>query len=296
MKGWYLVAFERDVGAGMTPACIGDHALMLVRQGTQLRAFDAACPHRGAHLAHGGRLCDGDAVVCPFHGYRVRLGADGGRPGLAVAEYPLLCVGGMVFVRRAPEHDHGWRRYLEALDADHAIVNGFEMSVRASMETVIENAFDQRHFTAVHGVRTDAFAVRTSEDGALVVESTFHVPMRDPATGRGAVAPVAYQALVVSPGVVAVELGGPAPYTVITGATNTPAGGCVIRLSVALPKRAGTTPSAAVYEPLLQHSRRGLEEDRVIWENLVPSVQPRWMPEDASSQAFLDFCTTHRDA
>jgi 3-ketosteroid 9alpha-monooxygenase subunit A len=294
MHGWYQVAFERDVMAELTPARIGGRSIVLVRADGALRAFDAVCPHRGAHLAYGGRLADG-AIVCPFHGYAIRLGSD--RLGsLCVPEYAVLTVAGMVFVRRSAAHDNGWAAYVTALARDHHVVNGFEMSVRAPMQTVIENAFDQRHFHAVHGVRTDDFSVHAHEHGALVVESTFHVPSGDPRGGAEAFVSAAYRAFVVSPGLVSVELRGATPYTVITGATETAPGECVVRLTLAFP-RAGSPspPPARLYEPLLAHSRRGLDEDRIIWEHLSTPSAPRWMPADEPSLAFFAFCDAHRD-
>jgi 3-ketosteroid 9alpha-monooxygenase subunit A len=290
MKGWYLAAFEREVTDELTPICVGHRRLMLVKDGERLRAYDATCPHRGAHLARGGRL-DAGVVVCPFHGYRIRLGRNG---GLSVDEYAVARAGGMVFVRSSADADNGWAGYLGALDREQFVVNGFEMSVRAPMETVIENAFDRRHFQSVHGVRTDDFVVRATEHGALLVESTFYVP--DGSTAHG-VAPAPYRALVVSPGLAAVELRGPVPYTVITGATDASAPGeCTIRLSIAFPRAAWPeAPPPAVSETLLAHSRRGLDEDRVVWENLSLEAPPRWMPEDQPSLAFFDFCRRHRD-
>jgi hypothetical protein len=203
----------------------------------------------------------------------------------------------MVFVRLSPEHDNGWLRYLEDLGRQQYILNGFEMSVRASMETVIDNAFDRCHFEAVHGVRTDDFVVWRSDDGALLVESTMYVPTGERGTGRRAIVAAPYRAFVASPGLTAVELRGAASYTVITGATNSPTGGCVIRLSLAFPKADWKSPpAAAVYEPLLQHSRRGLNADRVIWENLSTSIEPRWTPEDRPSLEFIEFCKMHSGA
>jgi hypothetical protein len=164
------------------------------------------------------------------------------------------------------------------------------------METVIENAFDRRHFQSVHGVRTDDFAVRPAKSGALIVESTFYVPATETANCQDSFFAAPYRAFVASPGLTAVELRGPLPYTVITGATNTPAGGCVIRLSLAFPKSSWRNgPPPDVLERLLRHSRRGLEEDRVVWENLSASVRPHWMPEDETSLRFFEFCKAHAD-
>src|SRR5690349_18065891 len=87
LHGWYQVAFERDLQRELTPASLGATRLLLVR-GEGVRAFDATCPHRGAHLGFGGRL-EGDAVRCPFHGYRIGLTAAGGHPFRA-REYAAL--------------------------------------------------------------------------------------------------------------------------------------------------------------------------------------------------------------
>lgn len=294
MKGWYTVAFERDLVDELTPARIGEHRLVLIREGEEVRAFGATCPHRGANLAQGRRC--GAVIVCPFHGYQIRLGADRGSR-FSVPEYEVLSIAGMVFVRLSPDHDHGWTAYMKTLASEQFVVNGFEMAIRAPMETVIENAFDRRHFHAVHGLRTDEFVVRPNDHGGLLVESIFYVPTG--ATGpQGVVAPAPYQAFVVSPGLASVALAGPSPYTVITGATDTEKPGeCVIRLSLAYPKAAWqTAPPPAVTDPLLHHSRRGLEEDRAIWENLAPTVSPQWLPEDGPSRAFLEFARVHRNA
>jgi 3-ketosteroid 9alpha-monooxygenase subunit A len=287
LSGWYVVAFEHELERALTPVSVAGRRLMLVARDGRLRAFDATCPRRGAHLPLGGRL-DGDHVVCPFHGYRVRLGCGGHGP-FAVAEHPVLARCGMVFVQLGEEVDHGWAAYLEELEHDQHMIDGFALRVRAPMEAVIENAFDRRHFDSVHGIHTDAFAVFANEDGALEVESIFYVPP--------AMTPAPYRALVASPGIAAVTLGGPFEYTVITGATDDVEGReCTIRLSVAFPRAQWPDrPPPQVYEPLLEHSRRGLEEDCAMWENL-DSVLPRWTPEDASSLRFLAFCSRHRAA
>lgn len=290
-KGWFQVAFEKDLVTDMTSTCIGQRRLLLLRTPAGIRAFDAHCPHRGANLAFGGRVIDG-AIQCPFHHFRIRLGcSQQSRGEFAVREYPLLSAGGMIFVRLSEELDNGWLAYMEALVRDHHIINGFEMSIRAPSELIIENAFDRLHFHAVHGIRTEAFEVRSGPAGELLVESKFLVP------NPGKEVTVArYLAVVVSPALTMVELHGTIPYTVITGATDAGNGECTVRLTLALPRShfpAG--PPRAFYEPLLAYSRRGLEEDRVIWENMSRMTIPCWTTEDHPSIRYSQFCELFAD-
>jgi hypothetical protein len=203
----------------------------------------------------------------------------------------------MVFVRLSQSHENGWGRQTERLLDAYHVINGFTMTVRAAMETVIENAFDRLHFRTVHGVRTDAFVVKAGELGELTVESVFHLPTPSSMGQVGAASvSAAYRAVVISPGLALVELRGASPYAVITGATALPEGGCAIRLSLALPRsRFVGEPPPSAYEGLLEHSRKGLEEDRAIWERLSPSAPPTWTIDDHASLEFLRFCEGFRD-
>jgi hypothetical protein len=295
MYGWYLVAFERDVRDELTPASIGSRNFVLVRRAARICAFDATCPHRGANLACGGAL-RGSSIICPFHGYAVGLG-DQSANRFFVRECSTMCVGGMIFVRTSDSRDNGWAEFIAEIERTHFIVNGFEMPVDAPPEMVIDNAFDQRHFESVHGVRASRFLFSTSQQGALVVNGMVDVPFRDPCTRQFTVLPVPYLARIFSPGLAAVELQGPNPYTVITGATPRAKGGCTIRLNLAFPKTVWKdAPGREISMPLLDYSRRGLEADRTIWENISPSMVPQWLPEDNASLQFLEFCKAHQDA
>jgi hypothetical protein len=54
--GWHLVALAGELTEPVTPLALGSRALVAVRIRGPVRIFDAACPHRGAHLGHGGTL------------------------------------------------------------------------------------------------------------------------------------------------------------------------------------------------------------------------------------------------
>jgi phenylpropionate dioxygenase-like ring-hydroxylating dioxygenase large terminal subunit len=272
---------------------VGSLALVLVRTADEpIRAFDAVCPHRGAHLACGGRLAE-TAIVCPFHGHRIGLGAPSER-GFAVKAYRTLTIGGMVFVLTSEAHEHGLTDRLAALDQSHFFVPGFAMPVAAAAELVIENGFDAAHFGAVHGVLNEPeFRVIADRHGALGVTGVFELPPSPWQRGGagGAAVRVPYRGQAFSAGLFVSELGGDDPYCVVTAATPAPAGGCVIRLSVAVPaERDGRAPDAERCRYLLRQSRAGLEKDQVIWEHVVADAPHRLTPRDAPARAFQEFC------
>src|SRR4051794_27985129 len=94
--GWHQVAFERELRETLTPVSIGNVPLVLVRGPNGIQAVDAICPHRGAHLAYGGRV-DADTIICPFHGHRIGLGA-ASECHYQVRTYQTLSISGLVFV------------------------------------------------------------------------------------------------------------------------------------------------------------------------------------------------------
>lgn len=290
--GWYQVAFEKDLAEDITAAAIGKTRLMLVRRPEGLVAYSADCPHRGAHLAYGGRL-DGNSVICPFHHYRVGLGGTS-RHGFGAHRYPTLTIGGLVFVRLSEYHENGLTVFMQKLVAECTIVPGFEVRIQAPAELVIENGFDNRHFPAVHGVRNDPqFAVHPGEQGELIVESLFEVPtsMWVGNQQRQRTVGVPYRATTFSPGLITVQLGGDAAYGVITGSTPTADGAAIIRLSLALPVSIhGAPPKAQFYEYLLNYSRQGIEDDRVMWENLATPFTSKFTAQDAAVLEFHRFC------
>lgn len=290
-NGWYQVAFERDLAEEIVPAEIATNRLVIVRTPGEVRAFDAVCPHRGAHLAFGGRL-DREAIVCPFHGYRVGLSASAKKRFLA-REYRTLVIGGLVFVRMSDAHENGLTELLEELDEDHYFVPGFAMRIQAPAEMVIENAFDQAHFRTVHGVGNEPeFVIRSSENGEHAVDGVFEIPTSPWQKSReNGMLRVPFTARAFSPGIVVSHLGGDDPYWIITAATPDAIGGCVVRLSLAVRAAAdGSPPSTELCHYLLRQSKAGLEEDQTIWENMSTTMQPRFTAEDASVIGFREFC------
>lgn len=290
--GWYQAAFERELHDELTAAEIGEVPLVLVRSPERLRAFDAACPHRGAHLAYGGKL-DGAAIVCPFHGKRIQLEATG---RYRVREHRVLGFGGMVFVGLGEHCDNGFAELLDKLAVSHLFLPGFTMTVAVTADWVIENAFDGSHFRPVHGIGNDpsleVVAPEPGDELTLTARGIFLLPPSPWRRTGGEPAEVPFVAKAFSPHVVITEIGGEFPYTAITAATPRPGGGCRIWFSVAVPADGHESLPAERarrhYRYLLESSRAGIEQDVPVWEHLQP-IEPDYDRADHTVIAFREF-------
>ncbi|MGH3830221.1 MAG: Rieske 2Fe-2S domain-containing protein [Pseudonocardiaceae bacterium] len=306
-RGWCQAAYEHELDAELTPVAIGPTPLILARAPEGIRAFDAACPHRGAHLGYGGEL-DGDAIVCPFHGKRIGLGAGTGR--YHVREHPVLSYGGMVFVQLGAGPDNGFGAFLHDLTASHLFVPGCTRSVAARADLVVENAFDATHFRPVHGIANEpSFTIlageptipdETAQTGTFAVTGAFVLPAspwQHAATSTHTVS-VPFVARAFSPYVVVSQLGGDHPYVAITAATPRPEGGCVIRFSLAIPAATHAAMPAQrrewLYHYLMEHSLAGIEQDVPIWEHLIEPTAPGYDAADGAVVAFRGFRESFR--
>ncbi|HEX3763071.1 MAG TPA: Rieske 2Fe-2S domain-containing protein [Kofleriaceae bacterium] len=287
-SGWFQVAFERELSHDVTTLEI-EKPLIAVRTGRELRVFDAVCPHRGAHLGHGGRV-DRDAIVCPFHGHRIRLGASDDA-ALCIAEHPVLRVGGLVFVWLSNHVPTDLPAILAELDMDHYFIPGFSMTVPAPAELVIENGFDAAHFQPVHALcRPPVLAVVSHTASELRAEGRFAIPPSRWQRSASSELEVPYTARGLSPGVILSHLGGQHPYHVLTAATPIGPRASIVRLSLILPPTpAGTAPDHADCEYLLEQSRAGLENDLAIWRNLATSAPQRFHDGDGPVVEFIQF-------
>lgn len=289
-NGWYQAAFERDLTSAVTPLQVAGRHVIAVRIDDRMRVFDAACPHRGAHLGYGGCLEDRH-VVCAFHGCRVKLGEKG---KMSVAEIPSVCVGGCLFVCFSPAEPAVFADHIAAIDVDHFIVPGFELIVRAPAPLVIENAFDNSHFKPVHKIRNEPeFIVLPESPGTFAVSGTFQIPASrwQRTTGDDGTVAVPFVARAFSPHLVVSQMGGAHPYQVITSATPLVEGSTAVRLSIAIPAGPDRTPpSADMCQYLLKQSRSGIEADAAIWERMLECARPQYTVDDGVILRFRDFC------
>ncbi|KAG0205657.1 hypothetical protein BGX28_002773 [Mortierella sp. GBA30] len=71
-NGWYKLARSGDVKPGQVISVSGLGRSFAVFRGQvdeEVHVLDALCPHLGANIAIGG-VVEGDAVMCPFHGWK----------------------------------------------------------------------------------------------------------------------------------------------------------------------------------------------------------------------------------
>jgi phenylpropionate dioxygenase-like ring-hydroxylating dioxygenase large terminal subunit len=282
--GWYLLCFGSEIGYGLTPLSIGNRRLMALRERNQIRVFDASCPHRGAHLACGGRVAD-EAVICPFHRKRIALGGPG---RLTVAEHEVLQAGDAVFVRLSadPAHDRGFRQVITDLAADACIVGLLTDQVPVPPELVLENAFDVEHFSAVHGIPgVTGMEVKTGDHGELVIQGEFSSSR--PAWKKGADDPVSYRYYdrAFSPTLVIGELGSPDRSSVVISAASPAPGGCTTRIAIAI-----RSSQLDEFADLAAGTRYAIEQDLKIWRNIDLAVDPVLDASDRASVAFRNFC------
>lgn len=286
--GWYQIAFERELAEGLTPVQFAERRLMTVKQNGSIRVLEATCPHRGAHLAYGGKL-DGDEVVCPFHGNRIHLG-NSGSGGLSVRDYPSLISDGMVFVRLSDMDKPDLPGALEEVRQRFALIPGFTIDVDAPLEVAADNAVDNSHFKSVHGILNEpVFTVHTGPYGELRADGEFVIPTMSPSGP----ARVKYSTGAFSPGLVISEIAGDPPFNYVVISTGIPAPEperCTIRVTLGMKRPVDEWFT----QILMEASRQGLEKDRAIWTHVASGHTPAWTPKDTSAIAFMQFCKRFR--
>ncbi|MDP2005329.1 MAG: Rieske 2Fe-2S domain-containing protein [Rubrivivax sp.] len=69
--GWFHIAWSGEIPAGKAVPLkyFGKDLVAFRSEAGELAVLDAHCHHLGAHLGYGGKV-QGDAVVCPYHGWQ----------------------------------------------------------------------------------------------------------------------------------------------------------------------------------------------------------------------------------
>ena len=178
-NGWFQVAYADELEPGKAEPLhyFGrDYVLYRGNDGT-VRAFDAFCPHLGAHLGYGGKI-EEDGIRCPFHGWKYD---GGGRcvdipygkrvpPNARLQPHPVVERNGLIMMwhhaaGQEPDWEipaveeyqaEGWTPYVKR-----------RWKIRTHNQDMAENSVDQAHFRYVHGTLTVPQSKATT-DGPLL--------------------------------------------------------------------------------------------------------------------------------
>lgn len=163
-EGWYWLVKSDEVPRGKAvPAKFLKTDLVIYRgQDNQIRAFDAHCPHMGAHLCDG--FVEGNSIRCPFHFWKYdELGVcteipaqkeTGNIPGLKA--HKVREAYGLIWLWTGNEEDTEQVPVipeLQGIPLDYKLGSTFVKNCHPNV--VMINAIDIQHFQSVHQLIVD---------------------------------------------------------------------------------------------------------------------------------------------
>jgi len=281
-NGWFSIGTTEDLAPGEVTAVsyLGRDLVLFRGDDGGARVFDAHCPHLGAHLGVGGRVC-GDGIVCPFHGWCFdgdgRLvevpGLD--RPPRAAASSWNVCErNGRIFVWH---HAGGEPPSFEVTayredDADWTPWRSNTYRVRVHVQDLTENIIDRSHFSSVHDMEAPlqehfqvsfcgtSMVVEQSLKITAVSETGFEVNTRTTTCG---------------PGIVAIEVN-QSPIEMLTYITQTPIDEEFTEVNLLFSMKrlpdAGATESISELNDQITNLQ--FTQDVPIWENKIYRERP----------------------
>lgn len=292
--GWYQVAYPDDLEpGGVQPLYYFDRDLVLWRdEGGDFHLQDAFCPHLGAHLGHGGRVCGGE-LECPFHGWK--FDGEGRNSDIPYSErlnrsanlrtYPISVVNGLVMAWYHPLGDEPKWEIPELPefngDPDMTPMVTRDFFINAAWQEMAENAVDSAHFRYVHNTEVVPEIETYETDGP-------HAKMRSLQrfpTPRGTV-DGRIDVDNYGPGFGVTRFSGIVD-TVLMGC-NTPitAERCHLRFNFTVRKLGDEAATSSVGDAFVTEVSRQVVEDIPIWENKAHLVRPALADTDGPYMKF----------
>jgi len=185
--GWFRVASSAEVRPGRihNVRAFGTELVLTRLSGGPVRAFDAHCPHLGAHVGVGGKIVDG-TLRCPFHGWRFDgsgacvsvPGAQRIPPAARLGAWSVREWAGQVMVYHHPRRaepswelpelpEYGARDWCAFRHANR-------WTIRTHVQELAENGVDISHFPFLHCQQTAEIRTESlTTEGPLLHHRTF---------------------------------------------------------------------------------------------------------------------------
>ncbi len=172
--GWFFVCYSHELPRGklFTKTFMGQEIVAFRGADERVAVSDAYCPHLGAHMGRRGGCVEGDAIKCPFHGFRFNV--DGqcvstpyGEPPKAakLKRWTVQEVNGFIFAYYDAEgREPNWR--LPELDnTGYSGLTTKHFRLRGHPQETTENGVDAGHLMTVHGYKELEVLEPTRTDG-----------------------------------------------------------------------------------------------------------------------------------
>lgn len=212
LNDWHAVAKASDLAAGSKVGVqlLSQDVVIWRGKDSALHAWKDQCPHRGSKLSLG-EVRDGEALVCPYHGWRfdgagqcVLMPAHPDKPPSSRARATVYGVTekyGLVWVSlggtsRSVPPFHG-------IDENYRLVIAGPYDVETSGPRAIENFLDLAHFPFVHAgwlgeepfTSIDGYSVDVVDDEILVTNASAYQPRANVASAEGVKVGYSYRVL-----------------------------------------------------------------------------------------------------
>jgi len=273
--GWFRIAYSEDLKAGeVKPLKVLGQDLVLFRsESGQAAVLDAFCPHLGAHLGHGGKVC-GESIECPFHAWQIngqgevtkipyasKIPARARTTCHEVREHSGLIMLWHHHKGEAPSFEVP--KIDEYYSEKYTEYRDFHLNLRTHIQETAENGVDTAHLHVVHEV-IDPVASAEVRGNQLHV----HVDMKAKMMGNAGIISgtidMEYYGLGITTARVAV---GPVKYIFLTTVTPVDDEYLDARFIVSMKKMGGDQVTEMIFKRIVEDEEQQVRRDIPIWEN-----------------------------
>lgn len=189
-EGWYWLSRSEKIKKGKAyPIKFLNSELVLLRgEDNTVRAFDAYCPHMGAHLCDG--TVEGNAIRCPFHFWKfnsdgkcIEIPAQTELTNIpSLRSHKIREAYGLIWLwtgEASDPEDIPVIPELRGLPLDYTLGSNFLKNCHPNV--VMINAIDAQHFRSVHQLIVDLnMKVTPLSERCIQLSNTTPMPEKNP--------------------------------------------------------------------------------------------------------------------